>query len=138
MKEKLHTADHILFTVLEKKFPVKTKAMQFSEDSCRVDYECETDLRLIKEELEKEVNEIIQEGHKINSYDLPRDEAAKICDVSLIPDSIKTIKIYEITDVNKIACGGPHVNNTKDVGKFEIIKIKKKGKNYYSIKYTVK
>jgi len=59
IKNKLHTADHILFTILNKKFKVKTKAMEFYENSCRVVYECELDPRSFKKELENEVNNII-------------------------------------------------------------------------------
>lgn len=137
MKEKLHTSDHILFSILEKRFSAKTRAMQFSDDSCRVEYECEEDLRPLQEELEKEVNRIINEAREVVSYNLPREEAAKITDISLIPPSVKEITIYEIKGFNKLACAGPHVINTKDIGIFKIIKIKKKGKNYYAIRYTV-
>jgi Ser-tRNA(Ala) deacylase AlaX len=137
MKEKLHTADHILFTILDKKFKVKTKAMEFKEDSCRVDYECEQDLRPLKEELEQEVNKIVSESHEVISYKLSRDKAKEITDVSLVPESIKEINIYEIVGFNKIACAGPHAKNTQEIGNFKIIKIEKKGKNCFSIKYTV-
>jgi Ser-tRNA(Ala) deacylase AlaX len=33
-----------------------------------------------------------------------------------------------------MACVGPHINNTLEIGKFEILKIKKKGKDAYTIK----
>lgn len=137
IKSRLHTADHILFTVLDKKLKVKTKAMEFREDSCRVDYECETDLRELEEELEQEVNKVINEGRDVISYKLPREQAKEVVDLSLIPDSISEVEIYEIIGFNKLACGGPHVKNTKEIGRFEIIKIKKAGKDCYSIKYSV-
>lgn len=138
MRKRLHTADHILFSVLEKKFPVKTRALQFADDSCRAVYECETDLRDLKPELEQEVNEVIDQGMEVTSYNLPRNEAEQITDVSLVPESVREIGIYEIVGLNKLACAGPHVGNTNEVGRFEILDIKKKGENCYSIKYTVK
>jgi len=64
MKAKLHTADRILFTVLENKFKVKTKAMEFKDDVARI-------------------------NHNVISYKLFRDEAKKITDVCLVPESIK-------------------------------------------------
>ena len=137
MKERLHTADHILYSILFKRFNAKTKGMEFYEDSCRVDYECEQDLRLVKDELEAEVSKVINESHEVLSYKLPREEAKKHADISLVPESIKEINIYEIVGFNKIACAGPHVKNTKEIGKFNILKIEKKGKNRFSIKYSV-
>ena len=137
MKERLHTADHILFTVLENKFKVRTKAMEFKEDSCRVDYECENDLRPLKEELEQDVNKVISEARDVVSYELPRDKAKEITDLSLVPETVGEINVYEIVGFNKVACAGSHVKNTKEIGKFRITKIEKKGKNSYSIKYTV-
>ena len=32
------------------------------------------------------------------------------------------VKVYSIGDVSKELCGGPHVNNTSELGRFEIIK----------------
>lgn len=138
MKEKLHTADHIVCTILETKYKIKTKGMEFGEDSCRMEFECETDLRPLKEEIEKDVNQVIEQDLDVISYTLPKQEAEKITDVSLIPADVTEVTIYEIKGFCKLACAGPHVKKTKEVGKFEIIKIKKKGSGKYSIKYTVK
>lgn len=137
MKEKLHTADHILFTLLENKYGAKTKAMGFGDNASRVDYECQTDLILLKNEIEKETNNVINRSLAVKFYELSREEAKKITDLSLVPESAKKIKIYEIVGYNRLACGGPHVKNTKEIGKFKILKIKKKGKNIYSIRYAV-
>jgi Ser-tRNA(Ala) deacylase AlaX len=62
MKEKLHTCDHILFTILNEKYNAETTSMQFEEDSCRVEYKCETDLIPLKTEIENFVNEIINKN----------------------------------------------------------------------------
>ncbi len=111
--------------------------MEFKEDSCRVDYECENDLRPLKEELEQDVNKVISEARDVVSYELPRDKAKEITDLSLVPETVGEINVYEIVGFNKVACAGSHVKNTKEIGKFRITKIEKKGKNSYSIKYTV-
>jgi Ser-tRNA(Ala) deacylase AlaX len=70
-------------------------------------------------------------------YNLERSKAKEIVDLSLVPESIKEIKIYEIVGFNKLACAGPHVKNTKEIGKFEILNIKKKKRNIFSIRFTV-
>ena len=87
--------------------------------------------------MEKEVNDIVSGDHEVTFYKLPREKAAKITDLNLVPDSISEVGIYEIAGFNKLACVGPHVKNTKEVGEFNILKIKKSGKGCYSIKFTV-
>jgi len=137
MKERLHTADHILSTILEEKYNTKSTGMTSDENMVSVNLETETDLRAIKDQLEKEVNDIIRKELDVKMYSLSRDEAKKIVDMRFIPDSIKAITIYEIVNFNKIACAGPHVKNTKEIGKFKIIEIKKKGRMRYSLKFTI-
>ena len=136
-RERLHTADHILCTILEEKFDAKTRAMQVSEDCCRIDFLLKEDLRPLKEQIEKEVNEVIQQGRNVISYSLPRNRAQQITDISFVPPQVKDIGIYEIEGFNIVACAGPHVENTEEIGTFKILKIKKAGSNCYSIKYTV-
>jgi histidyl-tRNA synthetase len=136
LKSRLHTADHILCTILQEKGAV-TRAMQFKEDTVRITFESSCDLTLLKEELEKKVNEIIWKNFEVIHYTVERKDAEKITDLSMVPESVKNITVYEIKGFNKVACSGPHVNNTKSVGIFRILKIEKKGKNAFSIYYTV-
>lgn len=138
MKEKLHTADHILYTILNSKYQAETRAMEFADDFSRVDYISKMDLISLKDEIENDVSKIIKKGLSVKSFDLPREEAKKITDLGLIPKSVKNVTIYEIESVNKLACQGPHVKNTSEIDQFKILKIKKNGKDIYSVRYTVK
>ena len=138
MKSQLHTTEHILFTTLMKKFSLKTKAMELRDDFCRVAYESDTDLRKFKSELENSVNEVIKKNLSVKSYVIDRSEASNIVGLELVPKNAQKIDVSEIIGFNKLACVGPHVDNTSKIGKFNIIKISKKGKNCYSIKFIVK
>lgn len=138
MKEKLHTCDHILFTILESKFKAKARALQFNDNSCRAVYICDTDLRLLKTELEDSVNKIINKKLEVINYQLTPQEAAKQgLDLFMVPPDCDQINIYEIIGFNKLACIGPHVTNTGEIKKFIILKIDKKGQNCYAITFTV-
>ncbi len=137
LKARQHTADHILSTILENKYKAKSKAMQFGSEFVRMVWECKTDLREKKDEFEKYVNEEIGKGREVKCYALPYTEAAKIADLSLIPKSVSKPTIYEIVGLNKIACAGPHVSNTKEIGAFKILELKRKGMDTYEIKYQV-
>lgn len=138
MRDRLHTADHILCTFLDRKTNAKTRAMEFREYDARITFECKQDLREMKSDIEKEVNSLIKKGLEVKNYTLPREKAKEITDLSLVPSTIPNISIYEIAGFNKVACVGPHVKNTREIGNFEIIKIEKTGKDSYSVKYTVK
>lgn len=137
MDKKLHTADHVLYTILSSNYAATTEFMAFKDKICRVGYKCLKDLTLLKKEIEDKTNQLIQEGHRVVSYKMQRDEAEKIVDLSLVPKNIEEITIYEIEGVNKIACAGPHVENTSEIGKFVINKIKKIKNDIYSIQFHV-
>lgn len=137
MREKLHTADHILCTVLERDFGAKTKGMEFREKEARITFECIRDLREMRECLEERVNAVIGEERDVILYVLPPEKAKEIVDCSLLPEGVREVKIYEIVGFNKVACMGPHVKNTREIGRFRILKIEKKGRDAYSIFYTV-
>ena len=137
MKGRLHTAEHILYDVLLRRFSVESKGTEFKQDSCRVDYLCQEDLRKYKDELEREVNEVIEKGYEMISYVLPREKAAEVVDLHLVNPEFQEITVYELKGFGKLACGGPHVEHTSEIGVFKILKIEKKGTNKYSIVFGV-
>ncbi|MEI8229966.1 MAG: hypothetical protein WCG83_02395 [Candidatus Peregrinibacteria bacterium] len=137
LRERLHTADHILCTVAEQRFHVATRAMQVNAESCRIDFLTETDLRPFQESLEQKVNEIIRRNLAVTGMTLPRADAEKLISLASIPPDAQEVGIYEIAGFNRVPCAGPHVQNTQDIGIFSIAKIKKSGKNCWSVTYTV-
>jgi misacylated tRNA(Ala) deacylase len=54
--------------------------------------------------------------------------------VSLLPPSLKKIRIVQIQGIDEQACGGTHVHNTSEIGDFSIIKIQNKGATKRRIK----
>ena len=51
---------------------------------------------------------------------------------------MKEIRIVEIEGFDKTPCKDPHVENTSIIGHFEILKLKKTGKNHYRFVFRVK
>ncbi|WP_054950267.1 alanyl-tRNA editing protein [Numidum massiliense] len=49
--------------------------------------------------------------------------------VSLLPPSVKQIRLVAIDSVDEQACGGTHVGRTAEIGRMEITAVKSKGKN---------
>ena len=48
--------------------------------------------------------------------------------VSLIPETVKEIRVVDIVGLDKQADGGTHVRSTREVGTFRVVKTESKGK----------
>ncbi|QQG44759.1 MAG: alanine--tRNA ligase [Candidatus Roizmanbacteria bacterium] len=95
-------------------------------------------------EVENIVNKKVEEGLDVYYKDIPKDEALKLGAKSFFkqkyPDIVKVYFIgrerfktvpYDV--YSKEFCGGPHVKNTKEIGKISIYKFEKIGNNIYRI-----
>ena len=87
-------------------------------------------------------NNKIKEELPVNFKIMPKSEADKVGARSFFKEKYgDQVKIYYIGgDENHIKdayskefCGGPHVKNTKEIGKIKIDKFKKIGSNLYRI-----
>ena len=73
---------------------------------------------------------------------LPRDTALEDADlirtkVSLIPESVKEIRVVDIVGLDKQADGGTHVRSTAEVGRVEVVKTESKGKGNKRVRLEV-
>jgi len=137
---RLQTAEHILARTIEHTIPnTKFIISTFNENSGKIEAYAETDLRKTDlTKLQNEVNKIIQKNLKVNKYTLQREKAETEFDLTRLPSSVKEIRIVEIEGFDKTPCKDPHVENTNQIGYFEILKVKKTGKNSYRFVFKVK
>ncbi|MFH1789437.1 MAG: alanine--tRNA ligase [Candidatus Altiarchaeota archaeon] len=75
--------------------------------------------------IEAEANRIVAAGIKVNKMVLPREEAEKrygfrIYQGGAVPGT--ELRIIDIAGVDAEACGGTHLDNTKDIGKIKVVK----------------
>jgi len=137
---RLQTAEHILartieYTIPETKFIIST----FNEDSGKIEVFSKTDLRKIDPlKLQNDVNTIIQKNLKVKKYVVQSEEAEIEFDLTRLPSSVKEIRIVEIEGFDKTPCKDPHVENTNEIGYFEILKVKRTGKDRYKFVFKVK
>lgn len=128
---RLHTAHHLLLKALQEKFgdTVKQKGSNITEERLRMDFSFDrkmTDEE--KKEVEDRVNELIQEEIPVVKREMSRDEAEQIgAEMEFGAKYPDKVNVYFIEKedgqvVSKEFCGGPHVNNTKEIGKFKILK----------------
>jgi misacylated tRNA(Ala) deacylase len=122
-----HTAQHVLSAVLLAEFDAETTGNQLYADRARLDcaHERFTDSDLAN--LEAAVNDVLDAAHDVNWYTLDRETAEDRLDtertrLDLLPDSVTSVRIVEIGGgaVDRTACAGTHVENTKEVGEFVV------------------
>jgi misacylated tRNA(Ala) deacylase len=122
-----HTAQHVLSAVLLDEFDAPTTGSQLYADRARLD--CEHD-RFTGDDLaaiEAAVNAVVDAAHSVDWYALDRATAEAELDsertrLDLLPDSITEVRIVDIGDgdVDRTACAGTHVRNTRDIGDVRI------------------
>jgi len=123
---KLHTATHLLLASLRKILGnhVVQKGSNITEERLRLDFSHPK--KLTEEELKKVedlVNEKIKEGLPVEMRELKLSEAKKEAALGVFDDRYgEIVRVYSIGDFSKEICGGPHVENTKELGHFKIIK----------------
>ncbi|BFI73625.1 alanyl-tRNA editing protein AlaX-M [Nanoarchaeota archaeon] len=142
---KLHTAAHILAAIAYKKYNALITGGDITPEYAKDDYDINLsgdELKKAFEEIINEANEIIKKGIPVKIYFLKKEEALKIPGIVKLmeksPPDIDTWRIVEIEGIDIQADGGPHVSNTKEIGKIELLKIENKGKNRKRLYYTIK
>lgn len=134
---RLNTAEHIFFRILLNEYQAKPKGLNNNGDSISLRVESPLELNKIAlTEYESKAQNIINQNIEVKKYELDREKIIDV-DVSLVPANIKKLRIVDIVGFDKQACRDPHVDNTSEIGKFQILKIKSKGGNTYNFNITV-
>ncbi len=146
VERKLHTATHLLHKALQVILGdhVEQKGSNINAERLRFDFshpEKLTDTELMR--VENLVNEKIKDKLPVNLVILPKNEAIKTGARHFFGEKYgENVKIYYIGEsleksFSKEFCGGPHVKNTGDIGKFKIVKETAVGKGVRRIKAVV-
>ncbi len=140
---KYHTATHILLAGLRKMFGTKTeqKGSNINEERLRFDFNC--DHKLTEDELntlENFVNEVIEKKIDVVKSELPYNKALEQGAYGIFnaTSEDEIVSIYTIEGVDKQICGGPHVANTAELGKFIIKKEESSSSGVRRIKAILK
>ena len=134
---KYHTATHLLhqalFDVLGK--DVRQEGSNITSERLRFDF---TSLKKpIQEDIKKIagiVNKKIMEKITVTYKMMSREEAFKIGAKAFFKEKYPdTVKVYFVGNYSKEFCGGPHVQNTGEIGAIQIYKLEKIGNNMYRV-----
>lgn len=123
---KYHTATHLLHQALRTVLGphVSQKGSNITPERLRFDFS-HTE-KMTPEQIatvETIVNEQIAAGIPVTYEDIPKEEAERRGAIGLFEEKYgDTVRVYKIGDFSLEYCGGPHVANTKEIGKFKIVK----------------
>lgn len=121
-----HTATHLLNAALKVVLGPEThqRGSNITVDRMRFDFNC--DHKMTEEEkkqTEDLVNKWIQEALPVTVEEMKKEDAVKSgAECMFIEKYPDVVTVYTIGDVSKELCGGPHVKNTSELGKFKIKK----------------
>ena len=134
--EKNHSSVHMLQYALQQTVSntIKQAGSYVDDERLRFDFNYSgkmTDEKLL--EVEKFVNEMINENIIVSTEIMPLDKAKKLGAMALFSEKYgKTVRVVKIGKSIEL-CGGTHATNTKEIEKFAIFNCESKGSNIYRI-----
>lgn len=134
---KYHTATHLLHQALIDVLgsDVRQEGSNITSERLRFDfYSMKKPSQDEIKKTERIINEKITSSLPVSFKIIPREEAYKIGAKSFFREKYPDmVKVYFVGDYSKEFCGGPHVENTKEIGEIEIFKFEKIGSNLYRV-----
>src|SRR5215471_8781328 len=137
---KMHTAGHLLSAIFYRA-DCRITGNQIDVERSRMDFNLELFDRSQIEQYVNEANDLIRKDAPVKTYFLPREEALK--DPQLVklaeaaPPAEPTLRIVEITGIDKQADGGLHVANLKEIQGIKLLKLENKGKTNRRLYYDI-
>jgi len=140
---KLHTAAHLLLAALQKVLKdenIIQKGSNITPERLRLDFSFSRKLREEEiKDIENLVNEQIKKQIPVIREEMNLEEARKKGAKGIFEDKYgKIVSIYTIVSFSKEICTGPHVKNTKELGKFKITKEESSSSGVRRIKAILK
>ena len=126
METKYHTATHLLNAALKQVLGshVHQRGSNITEERMRFDFSHPSKMTdEEKQKVEELVNSWIKQGINVEKLEMKKDEAIALgAEAMFIEKYGDIVSVYKIGDVSLELCGGPHVQNTRELGHFKIKK----------------
>lgn len=137
-----HTAMHALCGVVWGRFASPVTGGNMEPGVGRLDFELPDWDPEDRDPLEEELNRQLQAARPVELDFLPREEADADpslirTKVSLLPASLREVRVIDIVGLDRQADGGTHVASTGEVGRVRIAKIESKGKGFRRIRLAL-
>lgn len=120
----MHTAEHILNQTMVRMFGCpRSKNAHIERKKSKCDYLLDEEPSAeTMAEVERRVNEVIDQHLPVSIDFMTRQQAAALVDLSKLPEEVsETLRIVRIGDYDACACIGAHVGNTSEIGHFKLL-----------------
>lgn len=114
-----HTGQHLLSAIFLKELKAPTVSFHLGEESSTIDLAIPPPAHHSLERVERIANEIIGEDRAVTTSYVSRDEAEALLtagDLRKLPDREGVIRLIDIANCDRNACGGTHVRSTGQIG----------------------
>lgn len=139
---RLHTAAHVIAAVMYRDYNALITGGQVDVYQAKLDFNLPRTDREVFEAAVKKANEEAAKRVELKVYFLSREEALKVPGVvklaERMPPEERELRIVEIPGIDLQADGGPHVENTGEMGEIQLLKIENKGKNQRRMYFNTK
>ena len=141
----LHTTTHILHTVLRNIFGenVSQKGSAITSEKARFDFSLEVKIEPEQIlEISQKVQEIIDQNLSMIKTEMTEIEARELGAIGLFGEKYgEIVSVYTLSSSEFIFsrefCGGPHIENTSQIGKFTVLKAKSIGQGLKRIEFDL-
>ncbi len=138
---RMHTAAHVLSAVIFNSTGALITGNQLSPDKSRIDFSLEEFDRSALGGWVEEANSLVRKDLPVLVSELPREEAEREPGLARLskglPPAIRTIRIVEISGLDRQADGGTHVKSLAEIGTIKFLGAENKGKARRRIYFTL-
>lgn len=137
-----HTAMHAMCGVIWRRYEVPVTGGNMDAGEGRLDFELHDWDAAHKPEIEAELNAELASRLPVEVSFLPREEADQDpslirTKVSLLPASLREVRVIDIVGLDRQADGGTHVDSTGEVGSITLATVKSKGRGFRRFRFTL-
>lgn len=123
-----HTGQHLLSAVFQRELQAATVSFHLGETTSTIDLAIAPPAHHSLERVERIANEIIGEDRPVTVHAVSRAEAETLLasgELRKLPEREGTIRLVEIAEIDRNACGGTHVRATGQIGGLLVRRIEK-------------
>jgi misacylated tRNA(Ala) deacylase len=137
-----HSALHVLCGVIWNEWSVPVTGGNMEPLAARMDFELDPTPEGFGPRVEELVAAEVAADRPIEVSFLARsdavlDEALIRTKVSLVPETVKDVRVVDIVGLDKQADGGTHVHSTAEIGRVRVVKTESKGKGNKRVRIVV-
>lgn len=128
-----HTVLHVLNTIALRDYGGWITGAQIATEYSRIDFKLEGLSTAMCVDIERKVNAVLDAKRRLKAYYIPAQEFETRKDLLRTLDAKPPVidgrvRVVEIDGFDAQACGGTHVDNTGELGRFAIFRTENKGR----------